>query len=487
VPADDKAKESRTRRYGARADTLKAVSQNVPDPGIVRCVELLSSAHNVLLVGDAAEELLHALDQRGCSIAYVLTGSMDEDEARIFATQVAVAPPHDLTIPPDLRASTPDAVVLCDPTDRLSDLANVLKEARHILTEDGIVVAGLGTPRFEIFTRAGYVIEGADDVRSVMGSLLVKARPAATAQLTTLRRAGTESVEALCLELEREQAARNQLLDALATAERSASDIQRKASDIAARRSDDEAQVRALLGEREARLKLQIALLLSQHTIDAAQRDAAKAETAWYGLLTQLESTRADADKAFAQMRAMLENARRERDVAKAHVDRLTALEASSKERTAELQRRITGLEHDVTDGAAYVKRLLVELEAIRSASLADKAVMQAYADDVRESSERIVNELRTQVVEITERERRSVENLQTALRETESRLSAENRELRERVAAAEAVLAAQTDAVIATMQAESAQLSQLVDTVQSSHFWRFKRWLSRLRGALRS
>lgn len=476
---------------------MKAVSQNVPDPGIARSVELLSTAHNVLLVGDAGEELLLALDRRGCSIACVLTGSMGEDEARIFATQVATVPPRDVSIPPEFRGFTVDAVVLCDPSDRLSDLAIVLQEARQLLREDGIVVAGLAAPRFEIFTRAGYVIEGADDVHGVMGSLLVRARPAAKAQLSSLKTAGVETVEALYLELEREQAARNQLLDALATAERSASDIQRKASDIAARRNDYEVQQGALLAEREARLKLHIALLLSQHTIDVAQRDAADAEAAWYALVAQLENTRADADKAFAQMRAMLENARRERDVAKANVDRLTANESSSKERAAELQRRVSELERELSAGSGYVKQLLGELEAIRSASLADKAVMQAYADDVRERSERAVSELRGEVAAASKRERRAgellsqrVDDLHAALRETESRLTGENREnreLRERVAAAEGALAAQTDAAIAAMQAESARLSQLVDTVQSSHFWRFKRWLSRLRGALRS
>lgn len=480
---------------------MKAVSQNVPDPGIARCVELLSSAHNVLLVGDAGEELLTALDRRGCSIACILTGSMDEDEARIHATQVAKVPSSDVSVPPEFHAFAADAVVLCDPSGRLSDLANVLQEARDVLSDDGIVVAGLGAPRFEIFTRAGFVIEGADDVRSVMGSLLVRARRASTSQVSSLRSVGPQTVEALYLELEREQAARTQLLDALASTERSASDIQRKASDIAARRGDYETQARTLLAEREARLKLHIGLVLSQHAIDVAQRDAANAEASWYALLTQLENTRADADEAFAQMRTMLENARRDRDVAKAHVDRLTARETSAKERAAALQHKITELERTVSDGAGYVKQLLAELDAIRSASLADKAVMQAYADDVRERSERIVTGLRSEVAAATDRERSAtdrerraseslrqrVDDLRAALLETESRSATENRELRERVAAAESALAAQTDAVIATMQAESAQLSQLVDTVQSSHFWRFKRWLSRLRNALRS
>ncbi|HEY1977142.1 MAG TPA: hypothetical protein VGG89_11375 [Candidatus Baltobacteraceae bacterium] len=475
-----------------RADTLKAVSENVPDPGITRCVDLLSAAHDVLLIGDVGEELLHALDRRGCSIACILTGSMDEDEARIFATQVTTVMPADISIPPEFLAGRADAIVLCDPSDRLSDLAGVLQSARHILGEDGIVVAAVGSPRFDIFTRAGYVIEGADELHSVIGSLLVHARPAAT--LSSPSAVGAESVQGLYLELEREQAARHQLLHALATAERSAAEIQRKASDIAARRNDYETQSLALVAEREARLRLHIALLLSQHVTDVAQRDAANAEADWYSLLTQLESTRADADKAFSQMRAMLENARRDRDVAKARVDRLTTIETSSKERAAELQRKISDLEREVSGGAAYVKQLLGELDAIRIASLADKAVMQAYADDVRERSERSLNGLRCEIAAATERERQTsegltqrIEDLQAALREAESRLGAETRELRERVASAEGALAAQTDAVIATLQAESAQLSQLVDTVQSSRFWRFKRWLNRLRGSFRS
>ncbi|HKE37847.1 MAG TPA: hypothetical protein VKB39_10445, partial [Candidatus Baltobacteraceae bacterium] len=89
---------------------------------------------------------------------------------------------------------------------------------------------------------------------------------------------------------------------------------------------------------------------------------------------------------------------------------------------------------------------------------------------------------------EMREREMREREaEMRERLAEFERRSNQENNGLRARVEAAEAALAAQTDAVIASMQAESAQLSKLVDTVQSSHFWRFKRWLNRLRGAIRS
>ena len=50
-------------------------------------------------------------------------------------------------------------------------------------------------------------------------------------------------------------------------------------------------------------------------------------------------------------------------------------------------------------------------------------------------------------------------------------------------LAAAERRLLDQTEDTIADMQAESAQLVMLIDTVQSSHFWKLKRWLGRLLG----
>lgn len=100
-----------------------------------------------------------------------------------------------------------------------------------------------------------------------------------------------------------------------------------------------------------------------------------------------------------------------------------------------------------ISAGSSYARRLELELsesrtelEAIRKAALADKLVMRDY-----------ITSLQEQLAPIP------------ALREAQQHL------------------AAQTESFIASAQAESAQLTTLIDTVQASHFWRLKRLLNRV------
>lgn len=80
-------------------------------------------------------------------------------------------------------------------------------------------------------------------------------------------------------------------------------------------------------------------------------------------------------------------------------------------------------------------------MEAIRKVALADKVVASDYIETLRE-----------QVAEIP------------ALREVQS------------------AFINQTEALIASVQAQSADLVALIDTVQSGHFWTLKRLASRAR-----
>ena len=53
---------------------------------------------------------------------------------------------------------------------------------------------------------------------------------------------------------------------------------------------------------------------------------------------------------------------------------------------------------------------------------------------------------------------------------------------LQGRLAEMDNVLVAQTEQLLAGTSAERERLLTLIDTVQSSHFWRIKHWLARLR-----
>jgi chromosome segregation ATPase len=123
-------------------------------------------------------------------------------------------------------------------------------------------------------------------------------------------------------------------------------------------------------------------------------------------------------------------------------------------------------------------------LDAARKTALAKRVVMRDYTDEIRAEAEaraRDCEALGRDVVRAVEQLREYEAQLSESQRHVASAI-AERDELRERVADTERLLLDQAESAMAAMQSESAQLALLIDTAQSSRFWKFKRWLSRLR-----
>ena len=163
-----------------------------------------------------------------------------------------------------------------------------------------------------------------------------------------------------------------------------------------------------------------------------------------------------------------------------------------------QFERDASAKQAQIDEGAQYARHIELALEATRKAALAERIVMRDYADEIRALGEARCQNYEAIVVRLN---REAEENLarteglvhETAqLREAHDQRIAElqanvaaasayGENMRELLAGAERRLLDQTENVVADMQAESAQLVLLIDTVQSSHFWKLKRWLSRL------
>lgn len=190
---------------------------------------------------------------------------------------------------------------------------------------------------------------------------------------------------------------------------------------------------------------------------------------------------------------------------------RLVKSENKAAELADELSRtsqQLTRLEQDLVEAdrlvqerEAGVSRALehanrLEAELLRSAALTQfrdtelAETTQAVArleDELRNAAEQAAR-LEDQRLDATAQ----VERLKDELVKTAGHAAGLEEELAERsriaavlqndLAEMERRLLMQTEELCATTQAESAQLAMLIDTVQSSRFWKFKRWLQRFR-----
>jgi SAM-dependent methyltransferase len=199
------------------------------------------------------------------------------------------------------------------------------------------------------------------------------------------------------------------------------------------------------------------------------------------------------AREALEATQAALVEARRRSD---AHAADLAVV----KVRALQTELRIPEYERVIEDGARYASHLQSEIEMTRKAALAERIVMRDYADETQAKNDARARDYEAIVANLTRESnegRQQLENLWNELdrvREEHARQVAElqaaiaaanahGEEMRELLVGAERRLLDQAEDVIADMHAESAQLVLLIDTVQSSHFWKLKRWLGRLLG----
>jgi hypothetical protein len=409
----------------------------------------------VLVVGNAADALLQSLDAQGCSVAYLPLGGVSLDEARVFASTVEAMDPWATTFPEAVRGLSFDAILFYSPLERFSGSSRLLLASYEVLRPNGVLIAGLRDGETTPISRAGFAplrLEEIDTTYEVHYVVIAQAqagtRSATVAELPTAR-SNTRGAQ-------RDRTV--EFGEGTAALERSASGLEASASrlhNLAQRLLDQRAllerelrrHLRELQSERVENLRLQIDLALAESATAIAELGNVRLERAWYELYVELESARADARTALSDLHASLESTRKERDKARAEADFAVRSTNAVEGRLSDSQRRIAELESDI------------------------------------KQSEKASDELRAQIAAATERDRETRERTQEAIRDTEARLEAEAGELRERAADAERTLAAQTDAMIATMQAENAKLSHMIDVVQSGRLWRLKRWLNRLRG----
>jgi predicted nucleic acid-binding Zn-ribbon protein len=216
-----------------------------------------------------------------------------------------------------------------------------------------------------------------------------------------------------------------------------------------------------------------------------------------------------------AEGRVMLENVRdeleevaRDRDgirasltESRAHVYTLSVQLAELRGRVEEDERQIAQagryarhLENDLAtaqQGAAAERERADLAEAMHAAVVADRALAADYLDDsnrrireVEERTESILAQMRADI-EAARKAASEACAARTTLEGEAATLRTRYEALDERLSFTERSLVSQTEETIAATQAESAQLATLIDVVQSSHFWKIKRWLKAIKGRL--
>jgi chromosome segregation ATPase len=159
-----------------------------------------------------------------------------------------------------------------------------------------------------------------------------------------------------------------------------------------------------------------------------------------------------------------------------------------------EADRLVREREAGVSRALEHANRLEGELlrssahAQLRDTQLAETAQAVARLEDELRNAAEQAARLEDQRLDATAQ----VERLKDELVKTAGRAARLEEELAERsriaavlqndLAETERRLLMQTEELCATTQAESAQLAMLIDTVQSSRFWKFKRWLQRFR-----
>ncbi|HEY5427019.1 MAG TPA: hypothetical protein VIJ77_10745 [Candidatus Tumulicola sp.] len=123
-------------------------------------------------------------------------------------------------------------------------------------------------------------------------------------------------------------------------------------------------------------------------------------------------------------------------------------------------------LEAELLRSAAHAQR--------RDAELTETAQAVARLEDERLDATAQTERLKGELIKTAEHGARLEEDLAERGRSAAA--------LKDDLAEMERRLIVQTEELCANTQAESAQLAMLIDTVQSSRFWKFKRWLHRIR-----
>lgn len=417
-----------------------------PEPSVIKCLEWIAPAQQVLVVGFARESLLRCLDARGCTIAVVMLTDSSADEARVYCSEVHKTRPEELSLRRAVPASSFDAVVLDRALDLGSDPSRIMADVLRLLRAGGsLVVLGMlaGSRLLEPISNAGYEVRQIDhfsdsDIDPTQFALL-----AAPAPTTPAHQAEIRNVADLQDDLRARDTALCETQSALSASKVRVRELERELfnAKITQRKLQGGLEAETLLtGTLEKLLESKVRALAS------AREETLQAEMTWRALQHEVECLRAGTVSLVEEVT----ESRNEVQAQRSKADRMAAAEAVTSKWAEELQQNIFELRAQI---------------AFQTKSEAEAREQLTREVDLRERLSLEVDEVRHDYVEAARRAREEIH------------------ELRARVADAERALATQTDALIDSMRTEGSKLSTLIDTVQSSRFWRFKRWLNRLRG----
>jgi 2-polyprenyl-3-methyl-5-hydroxy-6-metoxy-1,4-benzoquinol methylase/chromosome segregation ATPase len=270
-------------------------------------------------------------------------------------------------------------------------------------------------------------------------------------------------------------------------------------------RALEKAEAQLQLGELESSDKIAAIEsacdeLLSEaaQAVDEARAQQRHAATNVSELDAQLEAVRKAALADKVVMRAYADDFRQRAERAEAEF-------AEAIRQRDQLYLRVVDNDRALREAAQYSSKLesaLKDLEeaASQERSRSEQALAQAVehseklASDVRELERRfsdahshatsLENELASQQAVLqhlrtsAERDHARADSVAAEL----ASLTVRHEILQGEFAESENRLVAQTEDVLASSRAEAERLATLIDTVQSSHFWKLKRWLMRLR-----
>lgn len=268
-------------------------------------------------------------------------------------------------------------------------------------------------------------------------------------------------------------------------------DAERRTSE--ARRRDDGASLAELQSQVEAIRKAALAdKLVMREYADESHKRAERLEKDFEGAIRQRDDLYlrvVDNDRVMretAEYSAKLE----------AEIQNLEAI-------LCEARARADLAECDLASVTAQSQAAIVDIAAQSEAAMAEMAAQSGAAildatarlENEMARSEAIANELRARVNSL-ENDLAHQKNLLEHLRHSAERerlradgaaadlasLSVRHEILQGSLAEMDNVLVAQTEQLLAGTSAERERLLTLIDTVQSSHFWRIKHWFARLR-----
>jgi chromosome segregation ATPase len=486
--------------------------------------ELVRFASEVLFIGRGSERVIRELDAHGVSISSLICDPENADEAGIYCSQVQVVDPNAATVPVN---SPVDAIVLGDLT-AFSQPWRLLRAAAPFLREGGLAIAecSSGDPSQSHLAlhleRAGFLVQ----IRQ--GALVGTPRPPVTEPEESA--SGHESIAELQAALQSEQSARRALQGALDDMQQAFAAMELRISELSGRR---------LRLESAPSLEHQQALEALQSSLDAALTGQSQAEArlvqadnAWFELYMELQSAlnsstrlqeelaeahdslhrvirtrdHAQSDGAVLKRRAgelenelrdlreQLEEARNQRDRVHALFLESDSAHAKTQEIYAELQaafetsqRQYQEIDRELIRTQHHYQEIETQLHAAQRNCQTIEAELQSanaqyhVLDRELASTQNHYRRLEGEYASATAQRDAAANQLhdvELSLAEAKAETAALAGELADRTTR----LMILTEELCASAQAETAQLTTLIDVVQSSHFWALKRWLARLR-----